>query len=85
MKVRRDRNEINKRCELLESLGFTIIHEDSRVCLQDLEFDFSATNMNVKNIIYQAIMEAYSQGEHDGRKEIQEKLMNLIGIENEQR
>jgi hypothetical protein len=52
MRGRRDQNEIIRRCDRLESLGFEIDHEDYRVCLgekldsglnfRDFTIDFSA-------------------------------------------
>lgn len=41
--MRRNHEAINKKCELLERLGFEIEHEDSRVSFNGHTFDFSAS------------------------------------------
>lgn len=74
--------ELIKKIELLESLGFKIVHEDSNVLIDglDLEFDFSATGNDTKNIIRNAIFNAYKMGIEDGKERLQHKLKDLLNI-----
>ena len=70
--LRRNQNieELNKKCELLENLGFTINHinhRDSDVSFETIntnfeQFDFSATAPDVQAIIYTALHHVYLLG-----------------------
>ncbi len=70
--------EINEKCELLESLGFEILHETSRVKMGQYTFDFSATNMEAGDIIYTALQTAYKVGQRNGKAQMQERVKYLF-------
>lgn len=80
---------IIRRCEKLEELGFKIQHEDSHVKiiddpfhpLYDLDADFSASDEN--KFIKRAIVSAYEYGVSMGIKQQQEKLRDLLGMNEE--
>jgi hypothetical protein len=73
-----NRERINKRCELLESLGFTINHNDSDVSMNGKRFDFSAIELTVPNVLYHVINEvhtgSYKEGEISTRRRMREAL-----------
>lgn len=73
--------ELIKKCELIESLGFTIEHEDSRVSFNGYEFDFSAVAADSKSIIYTALKQMYNHGMTDGEENIKHNMKRLLGIE----
>lgn len=71
---------MNEKCELLESLGFEIKHETSRVGHGGFEFDFSATNMEAADIIKVALMVAYKKGIDNGVIGTQQNIKSALGI-----
>lgn len=86
--LRRNQNieELNKKCELLEDLGFTINHRDSDVSFETIntrfeEFDFSATAPDVQAIIYTALHHVYKLGVKQGREMNQQALRKALGME----
>lgn len=86
--LRRNQNieELNKKCELLEDLGFTINHRDSDVSFETIntcfeEFDFSATAPDVKAIIYTALHHVHKLGVKQGREMNQRSLREALGID----
>lgn len=93
--LRRNRNieELNKKCELLEDLGFTINHRDSDVSFETInthfeefdthfeEFDFSATAPDVQAIIYTALHHVYKLGVKQGREMNQRALRQALGMD----
>ena len=76
----RDREEINENCEYLESLGFEILHEDSSVKLGDMEFDFSATRLDIQNILRVVMVKAYREGQTEGVLQNQQDMRLIMGI-----
>lgn len=85
--MRRNQNieELNKKCELLEELGFTINHRDSDVSFETIntrldEFDFSATAPDVQSIIYTALHHVYLLGVEAGEKRVQREIQLALGI-----
>jgi hypothetical protein len=72
---------MNERCLLLESFGFLILHEDSRVCLGELEFDFSATELTHKNILNAVMKKSLWRGQVSGRNEVREDIQNVLTME----
>lgn len=86
--LRRNQNieELNKKCELLEDLGFTINHRDSDVSFETInthfeEFDFSATAPDVQAIIYTALHHVYKLGVKQGREMNQRTLRQAMGMD----
>lgn len=71
---------MQERCAYLESLGFEIFHEDSRVYRDGIEFDFSATMMDVDSILRVVIKYTYSLGKRDGKEDHEYKLRKLCGL-----
>jgi hypothetical protein len=69
---------INKRCELLEELGFTIEHEDSNVSLGEFVFDFSAIELTIANIIKMVADKAFKKGALSGRNDLKMEFKRLI-------
>lgn len=60
MRLNKNAEELNKKCELLMELGFEIQHRDCDVSFDTQnvdfkEFDFSATAPDVQSIIYTAL------------------------------
>ena len=81
MKYNEDRQErINQKCLLLEELGFTIEHQDSRVSFQGIEFDFSAVACDRASIVYTALNAMFQKGQAVGRASIQESMKTLLGL-----
>lgn len=73
-----DREQMNKKCELLMSLGFEINHQDSSVGMLGVDFDFSATACTVEDILYTALKQMYSEGRKAGISTIRNQLKALI-------
>jgi hypothetical protein len=76
----RSKREINQRCKYLESLGFTISHQDSSVLLNGMEFDFSATGMNTDSILRTVIKKSKAKGYAEGVNSVQEQMRKAMGI-----
>jgi hypothetical protein len=72
--------EMNKRCKFLQSLGFKIDHEDSRVSLYGRLFDFSATRMEADAVMDVVVRQSYSYGYDDGKNEFITKAKELFQI-----
>ena len=77
----RDFEAINKKCLLLQELGFVIEHQDSYVSMAGIEFDFSATACDNWSIIFTAVSEAYRQGIQQGKNELKQDLHDLLKME----
>lgn len=78
---------LTERCEKLESYGFEIAHQDSRVLVNlspdregsgAIEVDFSSIAED--HFLSYAISKAYEEGLKRGKARIQEELRSLIGI-----
>lgn len=78
--MRRNYEAINKKCELLERLGFAIEHEDSRVSFNGFTFDFSAVACDEASILQTALLFMFEHGRQEGRKEIQEGIKTLLDL-----
>lgn len=70
---------INKRCTILQSLGFSIQHEDSCVEMNGILFDFSATDET--KFVEQAVKTAYQVGLNHGVEKTQASLRSIIGLD----
>ena len=71
---------IDKKCELLESLGFEINHLDSDVTMAGITFDFSSTPCEPKAIIETALKIALKHGKDVGKFELQNNIKELLDI-----
>lgn len=69
---------MNKKCQLLEELGFTVEHTDSRVYFEGLEFDFSSTACDSASIIYTAMTTMFQKGQAVGKALIREEFKKLM-------
>lgn len=85
--MRRNLNidDLNKKCNLLEELGFTIIHRDCDVSFETInnrfeDFDFSATAPDVQSIIYTALHHVYVLGLEAGEKRVQREMREALGM-----
>lgn len=81
MKQNRSAQLINERCKKLEDLGFKCSHEDSTVIHPDfsnIEFDFSATNFVLEDIIYTVINKTYEKGFADGKENLRQMFNKLL-------
>lgn len=78
LRRRRNYEEINKKCELLESLGFEIEHEDSRVSFNGHLFDFSAIACDEASIMKTALKIMFEHGREQGKQEIREGFKALM-------
>lgn len=78
--MRRNYEAINKKCELLERLGFEIEHEDSRVSFNGNTFDFSAIACDEASILQTALLVMFEHGREQGRKEIQDGIKTLLQL-----
>lgn len=76
--------KLNEKCMLIESLGFTINHEDSDVEFNGYPFDFSAVACDAPSIVYTALKKMLEHGRADGKLEIQEGFRKLLGIDGDQ-
>ncbi len=91
MRGRRNQDEVNRRCELLESLGFEIDHEDCRVSLgesldlhgnfRNFTIDFSATAED-KFMAY-AINKIFEYGVKVGGNKVRQGIKDLLEPEDE--
>ena len=85
MRLNKNIEELNKKCELLMSLGFEIQHRDCDVSFEarpvDLHgFDFSATAPDVQSILYTALVHAYNLGLEQGKTQVQQDIKAALGI-----
>jgi hypothetical protein len=78
--MRRNYEAINKKCELLERLGFEIEHADSRVSFDGQTFDFSAIACDEASIMQTALRLMFQYGREQGRKEIQDGIKAVLEI-----
>lgn len=78
--MRRNHEAINKKCELLERLGFEIEHTDSRVSFNGHLFDFSAVACDEASILKTALLVMFEHGREQGRKEIQDGIKILLQL-----
>ena len=86
--LRRNQNieELNKKCNLLEEMGFTINHRDSDVSFETIsnqwdEFDFSGVAPHVPLIVHAALKHVYKLGVKKGREMNQRALRQALGVE----
>lgn len=78
--LRRNSEEINKKCELLQRLGFEIEHEDSQVSFNGNTFDFSAIACDEAAIVKTALQIAFEAGRERGKNEIREGIRDLLQV-----
>lgn len=78
--MRRNHEAINKKCELLERLGFEIEHMDSRVSFNGHLFDFSAVACDEASILKTSLLVMFEHGREQGRKEIQDGIKILLQL-----
>lgn len=86
MRLKRNVEELNKKCELLIDLGFQIQHQDYDVSFDTLGvdfegFDFSATAPDVQSVLYTALTHVYNLGLEQGKNQVQHDIRNALGIE----
>lgn len=86
MRINKNTEELNKKCELLTSLGFEIQHRDCDVSFETLfvnfeGFDFSATAPDVQSVIYTALVHVYNLGLEKGKAIVQQDIKQALGIE----
>jgi hypothetical protein len=82
---RRNYEQLNIRCEKLEALGFSIMHEDSHVHYyidgQPIDIDFSAVDEN--KFMEYAIKKIHEDGQIKGRNQIRSSFHKLMDMERE--
>ncbi len=85
--MRRNENieELNKKCELLTSLGFEVWHRDCDLSFHTLNvdfegFDFSATAPDVQSILYTALVHVYNLGLEGGKAQVQHDIKQALGL-----
>ena len=81
MKYNKSKDVIKTRCEFLESMGFTINHEDSNVSITghpEYTFDFSATHMDSIYILRTMISKVESDAFEAGVESLREDLNKLL-------
>lgn len=78
-------DELNKRCEILESFGLKILHEDSRVIQEsfpEIEFDFSSIDLTseraARNIMWYVIQVTSSVSHSKGEDSLRKQLNVLL-------
>lgn len=86
MRINKNVEELNKKCELLMSLGFEIQHRDCDVSFETLNvdfkgFDFSATAPDTQSIIYTALNHVYNLGLQQGKSTVQHDIKAALGLE----
>lgn len=86
MRLNKNVEELNKKCELLMSLGFEIQHRDCDLSFHTLNadfegFDFSATAPDVQSILYTALIHVYNLGLEKGKAQVQHDIKQALGIE----
>lgn len=82
---KRTDDQINKRCEILESFGLEILHEDSRVIhksFPEIEFDFSSIDLTsdraARNIMWYIIQVTSSVSHSKGEDSLRKQLNVLL-------
>ena len=73
-------DKLNKKCELIESLGFEIDHVDSRVTMAGHEFDFSATQPEAWAIVQTAVLKSFELGKKKEKEELVNKARVFLNI-----
>lgn len=86
--IRKNTEEMNKKCELLMSLGFEIQHRDCDVSFDTHRvtfhgFDFSATAPDVQSILYTALVHAFNLGLEKGKVQVQDDIKQALGLNEE--
>lgn len=86
MNMNKSFEELNKKCKLLEELGFTINHQDCDVSFETVnaefdDFNFSATASDTPSIIYTALKHVYAQGLEDGMRNARQQMREALGLE----
>jgi len=81
----RNQDLINKKCGLIESLGFEVWHNDSDSSFQTQNttfegFDFSATAPDVQSILYTALTHVYNLGLEQGKSQVRQDIKAAFGI-----
>lgn len=78
---KRNPDEVNKRCEFLESLGFTCLYEDIEVeAPNGFLYDFSAVRMEVDAVIGHVISKSFEKGWFDGQRDLKNTFKKLMSI-----
>jgi len=74
---------INKRCDILEQLGFEIDHTDSRVrrTISDTEFTFDFSAIADDKFIDHAMKCMFEYGKNSGRDDLISGIKHLLKIE----
>jgi len=86
MYINKNVEELNKKCELLMSLGFEINHRDCDVSFETLNvdfngFDFSGTAPDVQSILYTALKHVYTLGIEQGKSIVQKQMREALGFD----
>ena len=69
---------LERRCRKLESYGFTILHDDSRVKINGgFIIDFSAISEDL--FIAYALQKTFEAGRKSGKENLQDNLNTLLG------
>ena len=81
---KRSYEDMKRRCELLESMGFDIYHEDSDVRWVHtdgpmLKFDFSATAED--SFMKHALSVMFHEAHNAGRESLKHELSQLLRLE----
>jgi hypothetical protein len=78
---RRNQDLINKKCKLLQQMGFTIDHQDSVVRFKGIQFDFSATNGDIESLTYMALTQMFDSAFAAGKAQVQHDIKQALGID----
>ena len=86
MRLNKSLEEVNSKCVMLMDLGFEINHRDCDLSFATHKhnlhgFDFSSTSPEIRDILYAAISHAYTLGFEKGKEDIQQRLKDLLGLE----
>lgn len=68
------------KCVLLEEMGFTIEHSDSRVSFKGYTFDFSATACDRASLMYTALTSMFEIGRQTGRSSVINDFKQLLEL-----
>lgn len=77
------KRDVKSRVEFLESLGFICCHEDSQVMhpnYRRILFDFSATNLEVVDVMNKVISTVHEQAFHEGKANTQKLMKEVLGL-----
>lgn len=77
----RNQDLINKKCKLLQQMGFTIEHQDSVVRFKGITFDFSATNGDIESLTYMALTQMFDRAFAAGKACVRQDIKDVLGIE----